>query len=380
MRQASLILGLLLTVGATIAAIASMVVPRATRRGMSHAVTSSVLAAMRAPLHIPFSYRFQDRWLRLAAPISVLVQLAIFVFLVIVGTSLIIFGQFDLTWRQAAWQAAATVTTLGTTEAVNWSSAMTSAIGAFLGLVIIAVFMGYLVGLYSAYVARESFMARFTQVAGEPPWGPMVLARSKMIFGDAGSVLNFDEWTGWITDLRIGQQASPVLAHFRSPDPLRHWTITMLAILDATALALSLGLVRQRGAAICCVSEGTLTLGVLNRKRLDLEWRNLTIERTVIGILESSGDRTVVAPAGLDDEDWAKAVGLLTATGVADERDLEQARPKFEAMRALYIDDAMALARSLHSVRAPWSGPRSFAGPEYAPEMPMCNIRGQGKS
>ena len=163
---------------------------------------------MRAPLRIPLSYRSQDRWLRLAAPISVLLQLAVFVFLVIVGVSMIIYGQFDLTWKQAAWQAAATVTTLGTTEAVNWSSAMSAAVGAFLGLVIIAVFMGYLVGLYSAYVARESFMARFAQVGGEPAWGPMVLARSRMIFGDPAAACDFDEWTDWITDLRIGQPGS----------------------------------------------------------------------------------------------------------------------------------------------------------------------------
>lgn len=380
MRQASLILGLLLTIGATIAAIASMVVPRATRRGLSHAVTTGVLAAMRAPLHIPLSYRAQDRWLRLAAPISVLVQLAVFVFLVIVGTSLIIYGQFDLTWKQAAWQAAATVTTLGTTEAVNWSSAMSAAIGAFLGLVIIAVFMGYLVGLYSAYVARESFMARFAQVAGEPAWGPMVLARGRMIFGDAGAAFAFDDWTQWITDLRIGQQASPVLAHFRSPDPRRHWSITMLAMLDATALALALGIVRERGAAICCVAEGTLTLGVLDRKRLDLEWRNLEIERTVLDVLESSHDGRGHDTIALDDDDWERAVELLTTVGVTDESTLERARPRFEAIRSLYIRDAMAIARSLHSVRALWSGPRSFAGPEHAPEMPSRPSAGQETS
>ena len=370
-RQLSLVLGLLLTVGATIAAIASMVVPRATRRGLSHAVTTGVLSAMRAPLRIPLSYRTQDRWLRLAAPISVLVQLAVYVFLVIVGTSLIIYGQFDLTWKQAAWQAAATVTTLGTTEAVNWSSSMTAAVGAFLGLVIIAVFMGYLVGLYSAYVARESFMARFAQVAGEPAWGPMVLARSEMIFGDVDSAFAFDDWTEWITDLRVGQQASPVLAHFRSPDPMRHWTITMLAMLDASSLALALGDVRDRGAAICCVSEGTLTLAVLNRKHLDQEWRNLAIERSILNILESTDERFTAGTGSLEDDEWEKAVELLTVSGVADDDALVRARPKFEAIRALYIDDAMAIARSLHSVRALWSGPRSFVGAVCAPATPI---------
>lgn len=376
MRPLWLILGLLLTVGTTLAAIASMVVPRATRRGLAHAVTRAVFAVMRAPLRIPLSYRTQDRWLRLAAPISVLVQLAVFVFLVIVGIAMVIFGQYDLTWKQSAWQAAATVTTLGTTEPVNWSSAMSAAIGAFLGLVIIAVFMGYLVGLYSAYVARESLMARFAQVAGEPAWGPMVLARSQMLYGDSAAALDCDGWTDWIADVRIGQQASPVLAHFRSADPMRHWVITTLAILDATALSLVLGRTPDRGASIRCVAEGALTLGVLNRERLYEERRNWAIERRLLEILGRPDAATATAPPSLEDHEWALAVDLLVATGVASEVELREARPVFETIRALYIDDATAIARSLHSVRAPWSGPRSFAGPTVPPEIPTTTSVG----
>lgn len=376
MRPLWLILGLVLTVGTTIAAVASMVVPRATRRGLAHAVTTSVFAVMRAPLRIRLSYRTQDRWLRLAAPISVLVQLAVFVFLVIVGISMIIFGQYDLTWKQSAWQAAATVTTLGTTEAVNWSSAMSAAIGAFLGLVIIAVFMGYLVGLYSAYVARESLMARFAQVAGEPAWGPMVLARGQLLYGDAAAALDCDEWAGWITDVRIGQQASPVLAHFRSADPMRHWVITALALLDATALVLVLDRAPDRGAAIRCVAEGALTLGVLNRESLVEERRNWEIERRLLDLLGTPAAPTATGPRSLEDHEWAPAVDLLVGTGVASEAELRRVRPTFEMIRALYIADATAIARSLHSVRAPWSGPRSFVGSTVPPEMPMTTSVG----
>lgn len=361
----------------SLAAMASMVVPRATRRGMSRAVTTLVLASMRAPLRITRSYRTQDRWLRLAAPISVLVQLAVFVLLVIIGISLIIYGQFDLTWKRAAWQAAATVTTLGTTEPVNWSSAMSAAVGAFLGLVIIAVFMGYLVGLYSAYVARESLMARFAQVAGEPAWGPMVLARGQLLAGRADVALDFAEWTSWITDLRIGQQASPVLAHFRSPDPMRHWAITTLAILDATALALALDLRADRGAAIRCIAEGTVTAGVLNRHEIVEEHKNWRIEGRLIDIVAAADDTPLGRFATLDDDEWAGAVDLLVATGVASEETLARARSTFEAIRVLYIDNVTAIARSLHSVRAPWSGERSYAGPVIVPEIPSIAGRDQ---
>lgn len=376
MRPVWLILGLLLTTGTTLAAIASMVVPRATRHGLAHAVSTSVLAAMRAPLRVTRSYRAQDRWLRLTGPISVLAQLAVFVFLVIVGIAMVIYGQYDLTWKQSAWQAAATVTTLGTTEAVNWSSAMSAAVGAFLGLVIIAVFMGYLVGLYSSYVARESLMARFAQVAGEPAWGPMVLARSQALYGDATAALDCDEWTGWMTDVRIGQQASPVLAHFRSPDPLRHWSITTLAILDATALALALDLAPSRGSSIRCVAAGTLMLAVLDRKSLTEEWRNWEIERRLLELLDSPQTTGSNRPSSLDDDEWAMAVELLVGAGVTDGDRLERARHTFEAIRSMYVDDAMTIARSLHGVRAPWSGERSFTGAVLRPQMTLSSSTG----
>ena len=357
MRTLVLILGIVLTATVTVAAIASMVVPRATRTGLAHFVTRVVMGLLRLPLRALKSYRSQDRWLRLAAPISMLLQLGIFVVLTIVGVALIVFGQTQLTWKQAGWQAAATVTTLGTTERVNWSSAMTSALGAFLGLVIIAVFMGYLVGLYSAYVSRESVMARFAQVAGEPAWGPTVLARSQALAGDPTDALDLTEWTTWMTDVRLGQQASPVLAHFRSPDPMRHWAITMLAMLDATALALSMGLIDKRAPAIRCIAEGTITFGVLRRVGVAVELTNWKIESAVIDAIEGRNSRSDV-PA-VDDDEWRAAIDLMVARSAADRDALDAARPSFEAMRALYIADAIALARTFHAVRAPWSGERN---------------------
>lgn len=374
MRVAALIAGLLLTVVVTVTAVASMVVPRATRSGLAHVITRAVTAVVRLPLHILRDYRSQDRWLRLAAPISVLVQLAVFVFLTIIGVALVIYGQFDLSWKQAAWQSAATVTTLGTTEAVNWSSAMSSAVGAFLGLVIIAVFMGYLVGLYSAYVARESLMARFAQVGGEPSWGPMVLARSQILAGAPTDALKWEEWSAWMTDVRLGQQASPVLAHFRSPDPRRHWSVAMLAMLDAASLALALGLVPARATAIRCLAEGTITFGVLHRQGLDVEQTNWVIERRLVELLDVAVSPIPAVAAGasgvIGDDEWSAAVELLTTSGVASAADLEARRPLIEAMRSLYVADAYALAGSLHAVRAPWSGARHWTTPVLWPDGP----------
>jgi len=367
-RTLAYIVGVALTAGFTIAAIASMVVPRATRSGLAHLVAKSVLSVMRLPLRAMHSYKTQDRWLRIAAPISVLIQLAIYVFLIIVGMAFVIFGQTHLSWKQAAWQSASTVTTLGSVESVNGPSAITASIGAFLGLVVIAVFMGYLVGLYSAYVARESLMARFSQIGGEPAWGPMVLARSSALSGNPASLLEFEIWQTWMADVRLGQQASPVLAHFRSPDSLRHWVTTLLAMLDATSLALGLGIVEDRAAAIRVLAEGTITLRVLHRKGVSQERLNWKFEKYVLDVLDGSKTPSPPGPTFVSDDDWNTAVGVLVGMGAADRTSIESARTTFDSLRALYASDACELASRLHAVRGPWSGERLFNHPVVWPD------------
>ena len=52
------------------------------------------------------------------------------------------------------------------------------------------------------------------------------------------------------------------------------------------------------------------------------------------------------------------SASLIADAAVADRVAIDGARPKFEAIRSLYIDDAIELARHLHAVRAPWSGDR----------------------
>ena len=368
MRTFAYIVGVVLTAGVTIAAIASMVVPRATRSGLAHIVTKSVLMITRFPLRAMRTYRMQDRWLRIAAPISVLVQLAIYVFLIIVGMAFVIYGQTHLSWKQAAWQSASTVTTLGSVESVNGPSAITVSIGAFLGLVVIAVFMGYLVGLYSAYVARESLMARFSQLGGEPAWGPLVLARSAALSGHPASLLDCESWQTWMADVRLGQQASPVLAHFRSPDPLRHWVTTLLAILDATSLALGLGIVEDRAAAIRVLAEGTITLRVLNRNGVSQERLNWQFEKYVLDVLNGTAAQSPPQATKVSDDEWNAAVGVLVGMGAANRTSLQSSRSTFDSLRVLYAADACELANHLHAARGPWSGERRFDLPVLWPD------------
>lgn len=49
----------------------------------------------------------------------------------------------------------------------------------------------------------------------------------------------YDNWTSWTSDVRLSHTLYPVLNQFRSSQPLRHWLMTLLAILDAAALELT---------------------------------------------------------------------------------------------------------------------------------------------
>jgi hypothetical protein len=169
-RLAALIAGILFTLWTFWAMVRAMLVPHGTVNVVARSVQWGVGAMARVPLRLMSSYSMRDRWLA---------GVAVYATILIFTLGLIVFGLTDLTLGDSLYQSGSTFTTLGIVEPVNVPSAITTFIAAFLGLIVIAIFVGYLMGTYSAYVGRESQMARIAMVAGEPAWGPQILIRGR---------------------------------------------------------------------------------------------------------------------------------------------------------------------------------------------------------
>jgi hypothetical protein len=372
MRTVILIIGIVLTTATVLAMIQSMLMPRASRSIVAHAITRVVGAILRSPVRLLRTYRAQDRWLAFAPPVAILLELAAYVSVLIVTLGLVVYGATDLELGQAFYQSGSTLTTLGIVEPVNVPSAITVYIAAFLGLVVIAVFIGYLMALSSAYADRESPMVRIASLAGEPAWGPMILLRAQRIGMPLSAAPDANDWIDWASTTRMNEQISPALALLRSTSHRRHWVVTLLAVLDATALRSVITTEPPAPDDIQLLAVGAIALDVLAHAPQDSDGTtNWSLEEQVLEALHLPLEQLpepTPAAVGVAAGDVAAAIDGLRRSGIAIANDENVIWRRFAALRATYYAPAADLARRLQAVPAPWSGARDPDNPVLWPE------------
>lgn len=364
MRTVIGVAGAVLTLLVIADLVSAMLVPRGGRAPIGRLTLTAVTAAYRAAARLPRGFAAQHRILAAAAPVALLLQLVVYVAILIVTMGMVVYGLSPLDGTTSLYQSGSTLTTLGIVAPVTAASAIATFVAAFLGLVAIAVFIGYLLGLYSAFTARESLMAGWSLVAGEPAWAPAAFARGRALGLGPEAILDAGRWTDWACDLRTGLTVSPVLAWFRSTSPLRHWTTSLLSVLDCAALRLACEVRSTREADLLLVSEGIVTAQVISGSRGDA---NLDDELRVLACLASPEPAAVT---GLSEADWQAGAPLLVEAGLLAPGDEPAAYRRFAAVRALYAPALTGLATSLHAVPAPWSGTREPALAPIVPALP----------
>jgi hypothetical protein len=207
---------------------------------------------------------------------------------------------------------------------------------------VVALQIGYLPTLYSAFNRRETLVTRLQSRAGEPAWGPEILARHRLVATLDNLPLLYDDWETWAADVAESHSNYRTLIWFRSPHPLRSWVVGLLAVLDSAALYL----------ATCpstAPSEARLVLRM-----------GFTALRDIGGSLGMSydPDPRPDAPISLTYEDFLDGIERLERADFEMERSPEEAWPHFRGWRVNYEDLAYRLADSVDAVPAPWSGPR----------------------
>jgi hypothetical protein len=361
MRLFFFIMGTLVTVALVIAMVQSMLITRNSRNVISSLVGGLIGFFARAPLRLIPSYKGRDKWLSFVAPATLLLQLAVYGILFIFSVGAMVWGTTALSWGEALYQAGSTFTTLGIVEPVNAASAVVSFVAAFLGLVVVAIFIGYLMAIYSMYASREEVMAGIAILAGEPAWGPEIIARAHRIGKPLGQEPDANMMLEWVSQLRLSQEMNPVLAEFRSTTANRHWLVTLVAALDAVSLRLAMKLSRDIPSDLQLLTEGALTLGIFN----GIHQANWDVEKSLLAALE----RPQVVPPSLTPEEWELGWKQMTGVGVSSPLAESEVQIRFEALRASYIQHVFPLAIQYHAVRAPWTGQRVPRTPVLMPML-----------
>ena len=365
MRWLAFAVGLLIVVITAGSVIGTLVVPRGISSLISKACDHFVDLVFRIICRPVTVYRRRDVILAWQSPLTLIFRLLVWLTLFYVGYALILLPLVPGPVGRAFSESGSSMFTLGYAAPVGSSMTAVDYLAAFTGLIVVGLQIGYLPTLYSAFNRRETEVTLLVSRAGLPAWGPEILARIRYgIVGDidVGVVLDelFTTWERWSAEVAESHTTYQTLARLRSPRPLSHWVTSILAVMDAAALHLSLAPSSAPGiSARLCLRMGFTALGQVG------EAMKIHFDE------DPDPDRPLTAVSYADFE---QAVDMLRALGYPIERTNEQAWPHFRGWRVNYESVALALAKATDAPPALWSGPRRWPATEMPPARPPNRV------
>ncbi|HEX9338578.1 MAG TPA: hypothetical protein VF892_21955 [Pseudonocardiaceae bacterium] len=355
--------GLVILLGTAISVVGTLVVPRGIDSRISRATDNAVDTAFVLVTKRVRDFLVRDRILAWQGPIALLVRLAVWTALLVIGYGLVLLPVVTDTLAHPFSEAGSSIFTLGYAAPQNTSSTMIDYVAAYTGLVVVGLQVGYLPTLYAAFNRRETLVTLLTSRAGVPAWGPEILARTRwgIYDGDTRPVLHelFDAWERWSAEVAESHTTYLTLVRFRSPRPLSHWLTSVLAVMDAAALHLALAPASEpKQSTRLCLRMGFVALN--------------QIARTMR--LPAIDDADPDTPISISYDEFALAVDMLHSLNYPIERSTEQAWPHFRGWRANYDRTALSLALALDAPPALWSGPRRWPAEPMPPQRPASRL------
>ncbi len=374
LRAAALVVGLLLLWAAIMAAVGVMLVPRPSNQRLALWVTRTCHFIFRQIAHRARDYVQLDRLLAVQGPATVLLYLALFLAIFVTAFSFLFYGATGCAPAAAFYRAGSGMSTLGMVDITGAPGYVAMFVAAFTGTTVVSVFIGFLLTLYSAYTARETHMSKLAMLCGEPGWGPEMVVRLHTLKLDWPTDA-VEKSIDWLCAMRVSQYVYPLLNHFRSPVRDRHWTVTLLALLDAAAIRLTaVGGVKNTDL-VRVLAQGADTFHALKLSEISRTQGGVSEGAMLTWAIEeelmAATDDGTVPDAEITRAEWDQALDFMAAHGVELLPDREASWKAFCRARAHYVGPAYFLTSHLSAIKAPWSGPRhpSFDFPLVYPRI-----------
>jgi hypothetical protein len=294
----------------------------------------------------PRNERKRENFLAIFAPFHLLMMLAIWVALLVIGWALFFYGVREqlsppnIDFSGAVYYAGASLLTIGYGDIVAHSAfaRVMSLVAAACGLGVVAVVTSFLFAVFGSFQQRERFVVTLSARAGVPPSGVGLLAVHGYsgLRGDLAQV--FREGQGWTATVMESHLAYPVLAMFRSSHDDHSWVGTLTALLDASALVMSVLDTQQPGDE-----------AMLGQARLMYDiGRHLAYD--FAEYFEFDGREP---GSGVERIEFDAACRRLQSAGYAV-ADPQAAWTKFQHLRSAYAAPLNAMARWLDVPRVQW--------------------------
>lgn len=338
-----------------IGVIRVLIVPRA-GVGMSTVSLRLVRLCFRKVATLARSFATKDRILVLSEPVGLVVLLMTWLTVAVIGFTAVNWGLSGSSLSHALTEAGSSVFTLGFVRGSQSSNQVVDFVAAGTGMVLVALQIAYLPTIYSAYNRRETFVTLLESRAGAPAWGPEILIRHQLVGLIGNLPALFADWERWGADVAESHTSYSSLLYLRSPRAANSWVVSLVAVMDAAAIALA---VDPKGApteARMCLRMGFTCLRDIAQ-----------VTRIPYDPDPHPGD-----PIELSPDEFQAAYDRLVEIGYPTTRSKDEAWAHFRGWRVNYESVAYALASSLDAPPARWTGPRRlFRGESLAPLRPV---------
>ncbi len=261
-RTLAIVFGICIVLTTLMSAVQAFVLPRA------HISISTKLiwrylwqVFLRVILRIE-SYAVRDRLAALFAPVMLIFQIVMWISIILVGYSFIFWGAGSMSWSSAFDAAGSSLMTLGFATLENTAHKVIAFTAGFLGMLIIALLIGYLPTIYSAFSRRETRVTLLKTRAGAPPSPLDFLARVQRVggLGSNGMSSFWQDWEQWFAEVDESHTSLTALIFFRSPQADSTWVTAAATILDSASLTLSVVDVPFDPRAAMCIRAGYLCM------------------------------------------------------------------------------------------------------------------------
>ncbi|MBO0881392.1 MAG: hypothetical protein J2P17_13800 [Mycobacterium sp.] len=363
MRWLVFVAGIVVLIGTWSSVLGTLVVTRGITSKISFYTGRSVAMIFQSLARLTHSYALRDRILAWQAGVTLLVRLAVWLGLLVLGYALVLHPLVPGSIGHSFSEAGSSIFTLGYSAPAGRSSTVVDYLASFSGLVVVGLQIGYLPTLYAAFNRREVEVTLLVSRAGVPAWGPELLARTRwgIYSADTRAVLDdvFTSWERWSAEVAESHTTYLTLVWMRSPKPLSHWLTSLIAVMDAAAMHLALAPDHEpKLSARLCLRSGFVAMN------------QIAAAMGLASVDDADPDRDI----SVSYDDFAQAVEMLRRLEYPMEMTVQEAWPNFRGWRVNYDAAALALAWQLDAPPAKWSGPRRYTQTAMEPLRPANRL------
>lgn len=223
------------------------------------------------------------------------------------------------------------------------------------GLGFVALVIGYVPVLYTAFSTREIAVALLDARAGSPPTAGELLFRHNFNGGHHALTALLAEWERWCAEILETHISYPILCYYRSQHDNQSWLAALTAVLDACALMITTIDSSKDGGASTRQAQLTFAIGRHALVDLGHVFKQEKVEQRL----------RHAAPTRLGDDELARLCGLLELAGFSLCGDMGT-KDRLTALRLLYEPHACALANYLKLQLPAWAPPEQDGKNQWA--------------